>query len=374
MSKTSKIIAWIVGIVVVVLIVISLSKGTTNNGPIKIGFIGPLTGDASNIGQNAKAAVDVAVSEINAAGGIQGRQLQVVYEDGKCNGTDASSAANKLINIDKVPVIFGGACSGETSSFAKTAVQSNTVVFSYCSSAPALSKAGIFRDYPSDNYQGSFAADYIYNTLGKKKIAILYVNTDWGTGIQGVFAAELNKLGGQVVLNEGFDQNTHDVRTLLAKVKAANPDAVYFLGYTNESIVALNQAKDVGLKTTWFGADAWDDSKIWTTVGSAGEGAMYSKVSSKPSDAFKSALAAKVGTNEIAACTPTAYDGLKVLAQVINKVGTDPTAIKSELHNTVYNGGISSDKISFDQNGDLVGANYTIMKVANGVATPVTQQ
>ena len=372
-SSVAKTVIWLVVLVLIVggLIVWGSRGGTkAAKEPIKIGFIGPLTGDAANIGQNAKAAVEIAVGEVNAAGGITGRSLEVVYEDGKCNGKDASSAANKLINVDKVPVILGGACSGETSSFTGVAEQSKTVVLSYCSSAPAITQAGdyIFRDYPSDLYQGAFGANHIFTTLGKKKAAVLYVKSDWGSGIKDVFVDNFKKLGGTIVAEEGYDQTARDLRTSLTKIKAARPEVLYFLGYTEASVPGIKQAQDLGLKAALFGGDAWDDSKIWTQVGKAGESAMYSVVSAPLNDQFKASMKAKVGNDEITACTPTAYDGLKLLAGVIGKVGVNGEAIKNELYQTVYTGGVSAAEIKFDQNGDPVGANYVVKVVKDGKA------
>ena len=137
-------ITWVVIIVVVIGGIFLLNKSPKERGVITLGFIGPLTGDAANIGQNAKSAVEVAVEEINATGGINGQTLNVIYEDGKCTGKDAANAANKLINVDNVLAIVGGACSGETSAFTGVAEESGTVVLSYCSSAPAITDAGDF--------------------------------------------------------------------------------------------------------------------------------------------------------------------------------------------------------------------------------------
>src|SRR3989344_9675955 len=278
MNSTAKII---LGVVVVILIIWGLVSwsgkpavapapvGGGTSEPIRIGFIGPLTGDVANIGQNAKAAGENAVAEVNAAGGINGRTLDVIYEDGQCSGTEAANAANKLINIDKVPVILGGACSGETSAFTGLAEQTKTAVLSYCSSVPAITEAGdyIFRDYPSDLYQGAFGADYIFNKLGKKKVAVLYAKSDWGSGIKDVFIDSFKKLGGTIVAEEGYEQTARDLRTNLTKIKTANPEVVYFLGYTEASIPGLKQVKELGLKAVLFGGDAWDDSKIWSEVG-----------------------------------------------------------------------------------------------------------
>lgn len=337
---------------------------------IKIGFIGPLTGDAANIGQNSRAAVEIAVKEINEAGGVSGRHLEVVYEDGQCTGKVASNAANKLINVDKVPVIIGGVCSGETSSFTGAAEQSKTVVLSYCSSAPAISQAGdyIFRDYPSDLYQGSFGAEYIYNKLGKKKIAVLYVKSDWGSGIKDVFVKRFGELGGTIVAEEGYEQTSRDLRTQLTKIKSVKPELVYFLGYTEASIPGIKQAKELGLNVPLFGGDAWDDSKIWSDVGSAGEGVMYSIVYAPLSTDFKAKMKAKIGNDAITICTPQAYDAVKLIAQVIAKTGTSAEAIKNELYKTSYAGGVSAPEIKFDSNGDPVGANYVVKVAQNGKA------
>lgn len=372
MTKNARIV---LGVVILV-VIIAAAYAFWGTGPktargITIGFIGPLTGDAANIGQNAKAAVMLAADEVNAAGGVQGKPLDVIYEDGQCTGAAASNAAQKLMSVDGVPVILGGACSGETSAFAPAARQAGVVVFSYCSSAPALSHAGIFRDYPSDAYQGSFGADYIYNKLGKRKAAVMYVKTDWGDGIRQVFESEFQKLGGKIVDEEGFDQNTTDLRTQLAKVKAANPDIVYFLSYTSEAIVGIKQASEIGLRAKFFGADGWDDPKIFSTAGKLADGDMYTVPAAAHLDEFKAKMKAATGSDSVQVCSPTAYDGLKILAQVMNKVGADPAAIRAELFRTQYAGGVSSDKISFDANGDLVGANYEVKESEGGAAAPV---
>lgn len=244
------------------------------------------------------------------------------------------------------------------------------MVLSYCSSAPAISQAGdyIFRDYPSDLYQGSFSAEYIYNQLSKKKVVILYAKSDWGNGIKDVFAKKFKELGGTIVAEEGYEQTSRDLRTQLTKIKSANPELVYFLGYTEASIPGIKQAKELGLSAPLFGGDAWDDSKIWTDAGSAGEGAMYSVVYAPLNNDFKTKMRVKVGNDEITVCTPQAYDAVKLISKVIEKVGTNAEAIKNELYKINYTGGVSASEIKFDSNGDFVGANYIIKVVRNGKA------
>ncbi len=371
-------IGWAVVIIIVVVLIVILSgsknqEGATDKSPITIGFVGPLNGDLANLGLNAKSAVEIAVDEVNGAGGINGRPLQVIYEDGKCNGADASQAGNKLINVDHVPVILGGACSGETLAIAPIAEQTKTTMLSYCSSAPKVTEAGdyIFRDYPSDTYQGSYGAKFVKEQLGKTKVAILNVKTDWGDGIAGVFKKSFTEMGGTIVAEESFEQTSHDLRAQLAKIKAAKPELVYFLSYTDASIPGLKQAADMKLNVPMLGGDAWDDPKIWADVGTIGEGAMYTVVSAAHGDTLGAKLKAKTGSEEVIACTPGAYDGIYILADIMKKVGTDSTAIKNALYQTNYKGGVSSDEIKFDINGDVVGANYVVKVVKAGMAAPM---
>ncbi len=379
MSTIGKLVIGLIIAGVVVLILTALpAKGPgvpeADTSPIKLGFIGPLTGDTSAIGQNAKAAVEIAVEEVNSGGGVGGRMIEVIYEDGQCDGAAASNAANKLINIDKVVMILGGACSGETSAFTGLAEQTQTPVLSYCSSAPAISQAGdfIFRNYPSDTFQGLFAADYVFNTLSKKDVAILYVKSDWGSGIKDVFVNKFKELGGTIAGEEGYEPNARDLRPNLTKIKSAKPDLLYFLGDTEASIPGLKQAAELKLAVPILGSDVWDDAKIWTEVGAAGDGVMYLVASTRGGDEFKTKMQAKVGTEEIAVCSPTAYDGLKIIAQVLGQTGTaDRVAIKDALYQTAYTGGVSFDNIRFGSNGDLVSANYVVKEVIDGVATPV---
>ncbi len=338
--------------------------------PIVLGFIGPLTGDGANLGQHSKAAVELATDEVNAAGGIHGRPLQFIYEDGGCNATTTTIGATKLISADKVSVILGGACASEAAALASLAEQSRTVAFSYCSSAAALSAAGdyVFRNYPSDTSQGLFAAQYIADTLKKSKIAVLYVNTDWGVAIKNIFKSEFKKKDGIIVAEEKFEYSSRDFRTVLAKIKAKKPQLLYMLGYTDESIAALKQAAELKFVIPFFGSTAWDDPKIFAAAGKIANGAMYPVVSSSLNDEFRAKMQAKIGSDDIFACSPNAYDAVHLLARVIKQAGTGATAIKNELYKTVYLGGVSMPEVRFDDHGDLVGEPYVVMVAKDGKA------
>jgi branched-chain amino acid transport system substrate-binding protein len=270
MSKYTKIL---IGVVIVIVLVLLLSGKKNDNGPIKIGFIGPLTGDVSNLGTLSRSAVELATEELIKSGGINGRNVEVIYEDGKCTPVAALNSANKLLNVDRVTAIIGGMCSGETSSFIKNATALNIPVISYCSSAPSLSNYGpmFFRTYPSDSYQGKYAAEYAYNVLKAKKVAVLYHISDWGTGIKDVFVKTFTDLGGVITDIEGSNAEVRDYRSQLTKIKSKNPDYIYMPVYTDGGLIAVQQIQDLGIKAKLLGTDTWSDPKFISSANSSAD-------------------------------------------------------------------------------------------------------
>ena len=352
---------------------LNVDADTKDTGPIKVGWLGPLTGDVASVGKDAQKAVELAIEEVNADGGIHGRNLQLVSEDGQCTGKEASTAGNKLINVDNVPVIFGGLCSGETLAVAPLAEQFHRVLISSCSSAPTVTTAGdyVFRSYPSDVYQGKFIAEYVYSKLGKKKVAILAVLGNWGAGIKSVFTERFKELGGEVVLVEDYVQDARDLKAPLSKIKAAHPGLILFLGYTAEASVAgLKQAKELGIKVPFFGGDTWDDAKIHES--GYAEGIMYAVPNMEAEDAsWKDKMKAKGAHATV--CSPRAYDDVKIVADIMRRVGTDPEKIKQELYKVKDYPGVAGP-VSFDQNGDLVGGQYDVKIVKDKKSAKAKQQ
>ena len=377
MNKTIKTIIWIVIIILVIWVIASMVKSPKQqvSDTIKIGFTGPMTGDLAQFGENAEAAVSIAVDEINKAGGVLGKKLEVIYEDDGCTGAAGANAISKLINSDKVSAVLGGFCSGSTLSEAPIAEAAKIPELSFCSTNPKITQSGdyIFRNVPSDNFQAKFTANYLIQN-GKKNVALLTSKDDYGDGLNKAFTEAFVGNGATIVMNSSFDPNATDFKAQMTELKAKNPDAVYFVGYTPATIPALKQAHDLGIKTLFFGADAWDDSKIWNELGTIGDGAMYTIVGTNSTDSYKAAMKAKLGKDEIIYCSNYAYDGLKILANAINSAGsTDGAAIKDALYKTNYTGGVSSKNLTFDSNGDPTSAAYVIKIVKNKIATEMVQ-
>jgi branched-chain amino acid transport system substrate-binding protein len=362
---------WAIIIIVIVIIgAIYFSKDNSDKGPIKIGFIGALTGELSQMGQASRAGAEIAVKEINEAGGINGRQVEMIYEDGRCNATSAISAAQKLMSADKVFMIIGGLCSGETSAFTAEAMKQKVPVFSYTSSAPALSKAGkyFFRDYPSDAFQGKFAAEYLYNTLGVKKVAVIYVISDWGSGIRDVFEQEFKKLGGEILMSEGTQQTAREFKTELSKIKSVNPEYVYAPMFPEASIAMIDQMNDLGIELKILGADAWSDASVWKAVSGKAD-MLYTEIKTGSTEDFANKVREITKAEQVSIGAAQAYDAVKLSAMVLAKTGLDADKFADELRKSEYQG--ISGKISFDENGDLKEANYIVKRIENGGATEV---
>ncbi|MFH1801951.1 MAG: ABC transporter substrate-binding protein [archaeon] len=384
-DKTTKIVIGIAVVLAIVLIgMLVLQPGTENatgnigavdnikgtTEPIKIGFVAPLTGDVASIGLGVKAAVEIATSEINSKGGINGRQIEIIYEDGKCNAKEAAAVGNKLINVDRVRYIVGGVCSGETLTISPTAEANKVVMISPGSSSPDVTNAGdyIFRDYQTDNDAGKALARKIYNELGYKKVAVLWSINDYSEGYSKVFREEFTRLGGQVVFKESFTQGTSDLRSALSKVKTSDAESIVFLEYTAGAITFFKQKKELGIDLPVFAGDTMGDPEIYKAVGTAADGTRYVLSKDSYTEEFKAKMKSKTGEGSVQIGSPQGYDAVYVLAQAIEAVGDDSTKVKDYLYKMPAHYG-ESGKIEFDENGDLKESFFVLWEVQN--AKPV---
>jgi len=367
--KTS--IKILVGIVVLVVVIIFLQFSLTGNAvkeqeTIKIGVMIPLTGNLGNFGQNWMTAIEIAVDEINNNGGINGKKVEMIYEDSKCDPKESVTIVTKLINIDKVPVIIGDVCSGSTLSAAPIAESNKVVLISPGASSPKITNAGdyIFRDYPSDSYQGKFSAELAYDRLGKRNAAVLSPINDYSLGVKDVFENRFIELGGNIVLEETYNEGTKDLRSQITKIKQTNPDVIFLTAYPDELVIAIKEINELGIKSQILGTETMDDPNIPNKVGDAAEGVIYSKPYSPLTDDFKKAMRENLGNDEIIAGAPNAYDAVKIIANILKKVGPDGEEIKNELYKVKNYQGISG-KISFDDNGDLETTQFTVKQIKN---------
>jgi branched-chain amino acid transport system substrate-binding protein len=362
---------WAVGAVVLIMVIMlaGCPQKRTSQPPtlpatkqqtIKIGAVLPLTGDAAVYGKAIKDGIDLALSEVNTKGGVKGRRIEVIYEDDQGKATIGVSATQKLIAQDKVPVIIGGAMSSVCAAIGPICQRNKVVLLSPTASAPSLRKIGnyLFFLWPSDNYDGKIMAEFAYKELGIRSVAILYVNLEYGKGIEAVFRHEFEKLGGKVVASEAYAQGATDFRAQLSKIKALSPDALYLPGYYKELAGILKQARQLGLKTKILSVNSFYDPKLLQIAGDSAEGAIftYPMYDPKNKDAvtrkFVDAFKKKYG-KEPDIFAAQGYDALNLVALAISKGGFTAEAIREELSKVKNYPGVGGT-ISFDKNGDVI--------------------
>ena len=367
---------WLLVVVVIIVAIVLIKKPTTTveGDTIKIGFVGALSGDAAAYGESAKQGVELAVSQINANGGVKGKQVEVIYEDAKCTGKDAVSAAQKLVNVDKVKFIIGGSCSGETIAMAPIVEAAKVLTLSPISSNPTISTMGdyIFRNHPSDNQAGSAISNLIMSNT--KSAAVIAEQTDYSQGLRKVFVDSYTAAGGTLAFDESFAVGTTDFRSLVSKIKATGVTAVFVDAQTEASFIQIaTQMKDLGVKAQIYTAYITGDNIIkkadllngMIAVDLPSLGTMSK--ASEFTASFNTMFAKNPNYPYFAAA---AYDATYLLTDGILKHGYDSTKVKDFLYGIKeYTG--AAGTYHFDENGDVVGVSLTNKKLENGAFVEV---
>lgn len=237
----------------------SCSKAESNS--VKIGGIFPLSGQVAVYGVECKNGVDLAIEEINAAGGINGKPVVLVSEDDEGNPDKTVNAFKKLSTKDGVKVVIGSLTSGCTQAITTLSQASKVVQIAPAATAPAITDAGdfIFRACFIDPFQGTVGGKFAAETLGKKRAAILYdIGNDYSVGLADNFKIAFTKAGGSIVSEESYATNDKDFNAQLTKIKNANPDVVYLPDYYGTVALIAKQLRAQGINVPMVGADGWD--------------------------------------------------------------------------------------------------------------------
>src|SRR3989344_602821 len=328
--------------------------------PIKIGFIGPLTGDGAVYGEPYRNMVALAVEEINTAGGVNGQQMQVIYEDGKCNGKDGANAAQKLVNVDRVRIILGGFCSSESLSAIPIAEAAKAVLFSTGSSSPDLTGKShfFFRNYPSDASQGMVLAQAAIQR-GYKKVAFIQEQTDYALGVYKAFSGTFEK-DGRKITKEEFPSTTTDFRSILTKLKTGKPDMLFISPQTPAAAERiLKQLVDLKWSSKIMINDAVaGDPKIITSYKDILEGSLTAEFGIDPLNAkFQRMIASyknKYGNEPpYQSYAQTEYDGVYIVRDGLLAVGNDGAKF-ADWSRTIKDWDGASGKVTIGADGDRV--------------------
>lgn len=369
MSKTAK---WLVAIIVIILVIAGISYlgsktiSPAQTGSIKIGLVAPLTGEGAIWGQSTLAGATLAVKETNDAGGINGRQVELLAEDDKLSGTEAANAFNKLINVDKVTGIIGVPASA-TAGPALPIAQKAGVPVVMIASAPALTAVGdyMFRVYPADSYQGNLGAETIFNKLGKKTVAVLFVNNDYGQGVSTAFAKRYSELGGQVLYSGALANGTTDFRSEIAKAKASKAESLYLVMYPDGALILAKQLKEAKNTLPVMTDTVFNDEKVIKS--GYAEGFIYAEPKSDISSDFTAKLKALPGftTSSFNIAAPFAYDEAKAMILAITKAGnTNSTSIRDALYQVSFQG-MSAPTVEFGPDREIKTPAFNLKLIKN---------
>lgn len=317
------------------------SEGGADSEVIKIGGIGPLSGPNSTYGISVKEGADLLAEEINAAGGINGKKVEFIFEDDQSDNTVAASAFNKLVDKDGVCAILGGVTSGTTLAIAPNSTNKKIPMITPTGTEPTITNVGgdfMFRGCFVDSFQGEILAKYTKENLGKTTAAVLYnSSSDYSKGIANAYKETLEKNGGQVVefLSYGSDKET-DFKAQLTKIKSANPDVIILPDYYNVVGLIAKQARDIGITSQFLGGDGWESEELTKIGGTAVDGAIYinhyyAEDTDENVKNFVDSYTKKY--NKTPDCfAALSYDTAKILVKAIEKANsTDGTAIRDAL-------------------------------------------
>ncbi|MDP2930112.1 MAG: ABC transporter substrate-binding protein [bacterium] len=338
----------------IVFVIIQTKKATEN---IRIGAVLPLSGSSARYGKWIQEALEIGKEEINSAGGINGKKLEIIYEDDQADPTIATNATRKLISGDKVPLIFGSWASSAVLAQAPIAEQTHTVLMGEAIS-PKIRDAGdyIFRIQPDARYYLRKFVPFIYKDLNLRKISLFHVNNDFGVDQSDVFKKEFESLGGTILSNDGYEQDATDFKTELTKIKAKNPDGIFCPAYTEIAII-LKQAKELGLSQQFLASVPFENLDILKAAGNAVNGVIYPyHFDSNSTDPiikeYQKKYSLKYG-RQSEGFAALAYDGIRIIGNMLKECGSNPSCIKDKLYKVTDFPGVTGPT-TFDDHGDVV--------------------
>ncbi len=336
----------------------------------RIGVMESLTGPGETYGTTASNAKQMAADEINAAGGINGRMLELVVEDSKCSAQDAITAYNKLTNVDGVKIILGTSCSGAMLGAAPLAEEDGVILFSGLASNPDIANAGdyIFRTQISDVQTGIDTGNVLWED-GIRTLATITESTDYAEGLRRTSVAQFEKRGGSVVAEERYGSDITDFRAQLTKLFGANPDALHiapqseFAGGT-----IIRQARELGYKGPIYAETVTVGTTSLEIAGEAATGLKAITADLDPNNEKAQEVLANFRKRYDYVTLPwhlgSAYDNVYIAAECLRKTGDDQDAdgFRDCMYEIMWSGAIGDD-YSFDSDGEVVGLTRLVVEV-----------
>ena len=324
--------------------------GKAGGNPIKVGEFASLTGKEATFGVSSHEGTLLAIEELNKAGGLFGRQFELLTEDDLTKAGEAATVVNKLIARDNVVAILGEVASSRSLEAAPICQKTKTPMISPSSTNPKVTETGdfIFRVCFTDILQGKILASFASRTLHAKKVAVFTdVKSDYSKGLAKYFKESFTAAGGQIATELDFNGGDKDFKAQLTAIKSASPDAIFVPGYYTDAALICIQAKQLGLTVPLFGGDGWESEDLVKIGQAAVEGMYFSThcAADSPDPRIKNFV--EVYRKRFKGKTPDAmamlgYDSAMILAKAMKVAGTtDGQKVRDALAATKDFAGVS---------------------------------
>ncbi len=346
-------------ILILVSTILIVSCNQQKKETIKIGAILPLTGNSAIWGVPTKEGIDLAAEIFNKEGGIEGKKVEIIYEDTKADPVTATKSIQKLFSVDKVIAVIDNSNSSVTLAVSPIVEKNKIPLLVTGASSPKIKDAGdyVFRIWNSDALEGEFMANLVYNKFKFNNIALIYVNNNYGVGLKDAFIQSYQKFGGKTEIIETFEENSIDFKTQCSKVISSNPEAIYLVCYPKQGALLLKQLKELGNTKQIFGAVAFEDPTLLENAGNAANGLIFPlpapvDTTLKNYNYFKTNYTKKYD-KPVQFLAPEGFDGFNIIIKALKMSSIkDSQHLKDNLYKiTSYNG--VSGLISFDSYGEV---------------------
>lgn len=332
--------------------------------PVKVGFIGPMTGDYGNYGNLISKGVLLAIEEKNATGGVAGKvKIELIIEDSEGDPQKGLAGIEKLSSSDKIVALTGPVFTGVSFAVGQRVQDEGLMMVTPSGTHKDITGIGdyVFRTVASDGLQGEVSGHYFYEKLGIRELGVLYVKNDYSQGLYEGTKESFESRGGKVTIAETAQIGDKDFKTQLTKIKAAAPDAIYIPNYTAEMAQILEQATQLGVNIPFLSSDGFSNPEIYDLAGDYTDGVIYvGPTQVNETDDYKKFVAdytAKWGFAPDSFAT-NAYDAAYILFDALEKVYAasgkfDRKAVRDAFAATKDYPGVTGT-VNFAENGDLV--------------------
>jgi branched-chain amino acid transport system substrate-binding protein len=331
---------------------------------IRIGLAGPVTGAVAQYGDMQFIGAQMAIEQINKAGGVNGQQLQGVVYDDACDPKQAVAVANKIVN-DNVRFVVGHLCSSSTQPASDIYEDEGILMITAASTSPDITSRGyqlIFRTIGLDSLQGPTAGTFIAEHVKPAKVAVIHDKQQYGEGIARAVKQTLEDKGVPVPVFEGINAGDKDFSSLVAKLKREGIDFIYYGGYHPELGLLLRQSKEKGLRVRFMGPEGVGNKEISAIAGPASEGLYVTLPKSFDQDPRNQELVKAFKAKKQDPSGPfvfPAYAAVQVIAEGIAKAGSaEPEKVAEALRSNSFD--TPTGVLSFDEKGDLKDFSFVV--------------